>query len=313
MIHLGTDVNIDLSTSCTKDQAVMKLLGWSQGIMTRKEIELPASGSWLDQLSAVSHHTMNLTEELKALHERARQEYLAALPPEAYEDHFDPDRHFTSPEAIDTYLEKARNLEDMGKLIERAHAFAMDIEDELDKGELSVLRVDQDATEKSGITHLTLRSLDQWRVRYDASAPQPTVQTGHPVVADARSDSRPSTEMGVASADPSALDSASSNKKENYISSLNLLLELFETKEISKREISIYITLALAVEAIVKRFPNHGDPNGKPNINMVAKFIADAQHDPDGKPLIEGQGLESVRKRLSRAMGLLQDLRQYSR
>jgi hypothetical protein len=90
MIHLGTDVNIDLSTSCTKDQAVMKLLGWSQGIFTQKQIEFPREGLWLNQLSAVSHHTMNLTEELKELHERARQEYLGSLPPEAYEENFDP-------------------------------------------------------------------------------------------------------------------------------------------------------------------------------------------------------------------------------
>jgi hypothetical protein len=194
----------------------------------------------------------------------------------------------------------------MGKLIERAHELAMDIEDELDKGDNSILRLDKDATEKSGVTHITLRSFEKWRARYDTSTGHPGSQTEHQTVVDVPLNSRSSSETIAVSGDKSVLNSTSPNKKKNYTSLLDMLSEPFEldSKKISRGNIGIYITLALAVEAIVKKFPNYGDKDKIPNISRVADFIAGAHQDPDGKPLIDGQGLEMIRKRLSKAMEL---------
>ena len=134
MVSLDSDVNIDISTSCTKEQAVMKLLGWSQGIFTSTKMYISIDGLWLDQLPSISHHNLNLEDQLKQLHERARQEYLCAFPPEAFTSEFDPEKHISSNDVYETLIKKQENLESVKVLIARARSYAMNIDEEIDKG-----------------------------------------------------------------------------------------------------------------------------------------------------------------------------------
>ncbi len=274
MPSLGTEVNIDMSTSCTKDQAVMKLLGWSKDIFTSTQIHLPQDGLWLDQLSSVSHHTLNLEEELKQLHERARLEYQQAFPPEAGTAEFDAEKHFGAPGVLEKLTEKQETLEDVKALIRRARNYAMDIDEALSKGD-SELCKDLDTTERTGVLHITLRSLERWQKDFYAVKP------------DTAADS-----MAQISAfgDPDLMAQLSRAIPENR-------------KDIGQADLSLYITLGMAVEAIAEKLGSpYGGKGEAPVISQIAELIAGKYQSKDGTSVIRGQGLEMIRKRLSLAM-----------
>lgn len=280
MSSLGSEVNIDLSTSCTKQQAVMKLLGWSKDIFTSTQIYVSETGLWLDQLPSISHHTLNLEDELKQLHEIARQEYLQAFPPEAFTTDFDPEKHIESADVFEKLIEKQEALEEVKALIVRARKFAMDIDEELDKGERSLLRTDTAATQKSGVTHITLRSLERWKDVFYAAKSKGATELVQPL-----------SELG----DPELMAQLSKSVPEN-------------AKRVGDSDVSLYITLAFAVEAIAEKLGSpYGGKGEAPVIKQIAELIAGKYQSEDGTPMIRGQGLEMIRKRLALAMKLKPD------
>jgi hypothetical protein len=277
MVSLDSDVNIDISTSCTKEQAVMKLLGWSQGIFTSTKMYISIDGLWLDQLPSISHHNLNLEDQLKQLHERARQEYLCAFPPEAFTSEFDPEKHISSNDVYETLIKKQENLESVKVLIARARSYAMNIDEEIDKGEQSLLRTDTQATVQNGVLHITLRSLERWKNEfYDKKA-----------------------DGGV------ALVASNFNLDDS-----DLMAQLSKSvpenaKQVGQADLSLYITLAITVEAIAEKLgPPYCDKNETPVITQIAELIASKYQSKDGRSLIRGQGLEMIRKRLTLAMKL---------
>ena len=275
MLPLGSDSNIDTSISCTKEQAVMKLLGWSQGIHTKKEFRLPAEGLWLDQLPFLSHHILNLGDQLKELHERALQEYQQAFTPEAGTAEFDLEKHFGVPGVMEKLTEKQEALEDVQTLIHRAREYAMDIQEEIGKGKDSQLLTDTEATQTTGVLHITLRSLEKWQKVFYAEWPD----------ADAES-----VVQHSALGDPDLMAQLSRAIPESR-------------KDIGKADLSLYITLGMAVEAIAEKLGSpYGGKDEAPVIAQIAELIAGKYQSKDGTSVIRGQGLEMIRKRLSLAM-----------
>jgi hypothetical protein len=222
-----------------------------------------------------------LEDELKQLHETARQEYLQAFPSEAFTANFDPEKHIESVDVFEKLIEKQESLEEVKALIVRARNFAMDIDEELDKGERSLLRTDTAATQKSGVTHITLRSLERWKDAFYAE------------------ESKAATELVVplsALGDPDLMAQLSKAIQEN-------------TKGIGKSDASLYVTLGLAIEAIAEKMgPPYADKNERPVIAEIAELIGAKYQSKDGTALIPGQGVEMIRKRLSLAMKLKPDL-----
>lgn len=281
MARLGDDEIIDLSTSCTKDHAVLKLLGWSKGTFYPKFIHLDDDAHYLpNQLHLISHNTVDLRAQLQELLDQARQAYLKALPEQAYSESYDFEKNMP-PEELDALLKKQKLVEDIRELIERAREMAMDIDEELEKGEFSQLRKDMDATEGTGVLHITLRSLERWQKVFYGPKPEPTEVPA-------------SQYAGLG--DPDLMAQLSKAVAENK-------------KGISDADLSLYITLGFAVEAIAEKVGHrYADKNEKPVISQIAELISVKYQSPDGTPLIRGQGLDMIRKRLTLAMKVKPDL-----
>lgn len=138
---------IDLSISCSKEDAAAKLLGWLRGPILHQYIEVAPAGITVDQLKHISslHCTIGgtLRSQLTELHTAALVAFEGANNGAELED---------TANAV-LYWEKQIRL---------AARYLRDIDDELAKDDKSVLRIDKVETEKSGESYLTLSSLDEW-------------------------------------------------------------------------------------------------------------------------------------------------------
>jgi hypothetical protein len=80
-------------------------------------------------------------------------------------------------------------------------------------------------------------------------------------------------------------------------------------KRVGDSDVSLYITLAFAVEAIAEKLGSpYGGKGEAPVISQIAELIAGKYQSEDGTSLIRGQGLEMIRKRLALAMKLKPNL-----
>jgi hypothetical protein len=141
------EVVLDLSTSCTREQAAMRMLGWGKADVYKKAIPITSEGISLADLQSMHPATMTLEERLNDLTENARQALIQAAEDGA---------------SFEVIHERNTAVEEVRDLVAKARSFLMDIDDELDKGDKSALRVDQQATQRTGETHVNLRSLDKW-------------------------------------------------------------------------------------------------------------------------------------------------------
>lgn len=149
MINPEDPIRANLRISCTKDEAVAKLIGWLKGFIRRDNNEISERGISETELPHLHTLAMSLGDQLNVLRETARQELIKA-------NDTDEDRHKLY-EAVEKYDE----------LINKSATYFLDIDDEIEKVELSVLKIDHEATQKFGVTHIKLRSLDKWaRAKY---------------------------------------------------------------------------------------------------------------------------------------------------
>jgi hypothetical protein len=164
MINAEDEVYVDLSTSCTKDEAVAKMLGWMQGQKRLKYIQVSAHGISADQLPYLHTLEAPLNEYLMALRESARHELLDAVEAGA---------------ANEVIYEKDDAVAKCDALINKAMSYFLDINEELDKDESSELKIDRPKSESSDEIHITLKSLDRWaRKNYGIHILESTVNSG---------------------------------------------------------------------------------------------------------------------------------------
>jgi hypothetical protein len=187
MINPEDDVIIDLSTSCTQEGAVIKLLGWSRGPLLRKAIKITSSGISEDQMPFIKAADLSLQEQLQDMRGVAQRELIdAAANGESY----------AVLEAKEAAVHKYQDM------IHRAFNYSLDISDELNKKEGSELDLDASMSKDLGVPYITLRSLDKWaRKKYGISV-LPTFsvndvsETEADQTADAAQDSRKTLESG---------------------------------------------------------------------------------------------------------------------
>jgi hypothetical protein len=147
------------STSCSIDEALKYLFGWLRG---------PIRDSWgpgNDHPDGIDMCDISLDEILTNDRESADVNYSNAKLENA------------SGEII---AEKLAELKKCDLLIEKAHRFLCDIDDEIAKGENSALRIDQITTKNPKLPYITIASLDQWaRDKYNIHIFNPLhAQTG---------------------------------------------------------------------------------------------------------------------------------------
>lgn len=146
------EVVIDIRTSCTKDEAVAKLLGWLQSPIQKRHVDEEDLANPITILQKELSLSSSLVKILSDLREEARGDFLDAV------DSGEPETTWEKSEKI---------VIEYDDLIKKAHGFMMDIDDEL-SSEYSKLKIDQSRTESTGVIHITLRSLDKWaRAQYN--------------------------------------------------------------------------------------------------------------------------------------------------
>lgn len=151
MIPAEDEFILNLSASCTVDQAVLRLIGWGRDTVYLTDVRQTGDGEFLKNHQMIYRPDFGLNEFLTELYKRALLLYADAVSDDATEE--DVQRalalHFHRIDETQVFIEKARS-------------YKMDIVDELAKGVESKLRLDKDASAQSGIAHITIKSLDDW-------------------------------------------------------------------------------------------------------------------------------------------------------
>jgi len=270
MITAADEIFIDFSTSCTKDVAVAKLLGWMQGPIRRKYINVAIDGISEDQLPYL--HTLDepVANQLLALRESAQRGLSKAFEDDASDD-------------VLTELEN--KVEHWDSEIHRAAKYFRDIDDELAKGVDSELRIDHETTNRTGVPHIAISTLDLWsknRESIQATTPSASTITASP----------PSSEIGSAS---SVEDRAG---RKGWLSPV-------------KTE-GLYVTLAVLLDAFIEMSdPEYSHPVTKFNkllhadgrwiVQTLADLLEERAAKANGKVLREGQFAEAIKDRIEAA------------
>ena len=133
-------------TSCNKEDAVAKLLGLLQGHICQDLTE-SEHGYSLEQLKYMNTLEHTLSKHLTDLRNHAL--CIAA--------------YFLTENSSESITHQALNeLYEIENMMKKANLLLIEIEDELSRGEYSVLKVDAESTAKNGEIHITLKSLDTW-------------------------------------------------------------------------------------------------------------------------------------------------------
>lgn len=147
MITAADDIFIDLSTSCTKNVAVAKLLGWMQGPIRRKYINIEEDGISEEQLPYLHILDEPVADQLLELRKSAQRRL---------------DEAFENDASDDILAELQGKVEYFDSQIHLAAKYFRDIDDELAKGDSSELRIDLESTNKTGVPHIAISTLERW-------------------------------------------------------------------------------------------------------------------------------------------------------
>lgn len=154
---------IDPRESFTIEEAVAKMLGWMHGPIRLQTIQMDDRGILPDQLPHLHSLFISLDDILDQLRERARLEMLDAA--DAYEAAGRPEEGAV----LEAVWEKEDAVTQCTELIISANFYKSEINKELAKGESSALKIDQPETDKTGVDHIRLHSLDAWAKQYGVS------------------------------------------------------------------------------------------------------------------------------------------------
>lgn len=257
MINAEDAILIKSETSCTKEEVVARMLGWMQGPIHKKLVEVTEYGIPEDELPFLHALDDSLEEQLRERRDIAQHEFYKALEENT---------------SYDVLKEKESAVTQCDKLIETAGIYLADIDDEIAKGESSVLRIDEEVTKKTGIIHLTLGSVNKWiSDKYGISVN--TSQAPHSLLRNLqetpihqqenKSDQNGSTEANV----------------ENF-----------------------YTTFAFLVEAFAETSPkDYQKANGELNISAIAEHLHTRARKTNINCELIGQGHEAIETRIRKA------------
>lgn len=147
MLDPANEMIVDLATSCTRQVAAAKLLGWMRGPIYPRYVQVTDGGAPIDQQPFLASPEDSLADQLTLLLEDERQRVL-----DAYENN-------ASSEVCESRLDELLKWE---KQIDQAAAYLRDIDDELNKEGESELKLDRLI---SSDVYITLSSLDKWALR----------------------------------------------------------------------------------------------------------------------------------------------------
>lgn len=252
MINPVDEVFIDLRTSCTRDEAVAKMLGWMKGNIRPKYIEVTEHGIPAEQLQHLPTLEGSLQDELLEQREAARRKLIEAA---------------ESDGGIGEAYEAVEKCDD---LIRKAASYLLDMDDEISKGESSDLRIDRQATDSSGIIHITIKSLDQWARQYGISVIEALVLNTE----NTNLPSQPE-KQGNANGSGKGLSTAATD--------------------------NLYVSFAFLIEAFIDKTQKYGSRD-KPNVSTIAQHIESIAVESNNKEKLAGQSKEAIKDRIEEAL-----------
>ena len=263
MITAADEISIDFSTSCTRDEAVAKLLGWMRGPIRRKYINVTEDGISEDQLPYLHRMDEPIKEQLLELREVAQQRLYEA---------FDTDDKLSTAESRKVLINAVDEVERHSQRIYQAAQYFRDIDDELANGEESKLRVDETRTKTLSDPYIALSSLDAW------------AQEKYRISILAQEDVSPTID-GVIDQLKQPEDNSRQNGGLGKIKADNL-----------------YVTLALFVEAISETGTKYHNPSGPVVINIAEKIATFGKTKFGKGTYIPGQSKEAIKLSIVEAM-----------
>ncbi len=244
----------NLRASYTVDEAVARLIGWLRSPISRKYIQVTEHGVSADQMVHMAKLEWSLDEALNDQRESARAALQAARQRGA---------------RASTRAKLVTQLNEAEELIGKARAYRQDLVDAINR-ESDVFIVDREETKRSGLTHYTARSLDDW-----ASSKYGRQCSSH----------------DLATVDVLASESTDAGSQDAGDSKLPM----------SKTALaSLLVTFAVVVEDLSEQLTGlqaGGRPNAKAIAERVVKRLTSRPHGPAA-----GQGSEAVRKRIGAAL-----------
>ncbi|NBQ69527.1 MAG: hypothetical protein EBU46_12160 [Nitrosomonadaceae bacterium] len=226
------------------------MLGWMQGPIYDAEPELTEDNNVpLEYLPYLSSLPNSLEEQLTYLVGEAKE---------------DLDNARDSGADPDVIKQKEATLNQCIEWIDKAGIYLADIVDELAKGDESALRIDQEATGKSGVTHVTIKSLEKW-------------------ASDVHNISTPDSFKSS----PSAVMQFVNSQKNQ--------------KESATKLDNLRITFAILIEAFVKVKPRYMNAN-KINVSQLADFLSNLVPKADVDNSIKGQSAEAIKTRIEESI-----------
>lgn len=135
-------------STCTKDEAVARLLGWMKGPAYPRNIPFGPYGVPTAQYVNLQFLEGSIQNELTIYRETARQEWISA-----------------SASRVNDAGKSAEVLLDCYDLAAKAEKYLIEISDEIAKGDASALRIDREATSAEQETHYTLKSVEEWAMK----------------------------------------------------------------------------------------------------------------------------------------------------
>ncbi|MBK9246112.1 MAG: hypothetical protein IPM30_14960 [Burkholderiales bacterium] len=282
---------VDLRPSCTRDEAIAKLLGWRRGPLVPKYFDVNIDGVRVDQIPLLLSTEMPLHEQLAAIREAARRDLLTAAEGDV------------APGELD---EKESALAVVDELIKKARTYSVHIEDEFAKGADSALRIDAAATSESGEEHITLASLDRWaRERYAGLSIFEDSTSAHSVELGSRPDEPPTAE-GRAASVPAPADAGPDRTAANADAPIIVI----KTKSAWRcdRVDHFLATFAFVVEALAEKSASrYMDDKGQLKIDPLAQDLAkrakQAANIKEDNKFLKGLSPDSIKSRIEDALG----------
>jgi len=262
MITAADEIFIDFSTSCTRDVAVAKMLGWMRGPIRRRCIIMTEDGISEDQLPYLHKLEDPVKDLLLELRDAAQQRLYKA---------FDEDNELSSEESRQLLSDAVDDVERLSQNIYLAAKYFRAIDDELAKGDESELRVDKTATIALNDPHIALSTLDTWAKKtYKISIflDGDTTPTISNVIDQLKQQDDFRPEVGLAKL-----------KADN-----------------------LYVTLALFVDAISKTATKYHNPSGPVVIHIAEKIADYGKANFGKGDYIPGQSKEAIKLSIAEAL-----------
>lgn len=171
MIYNEEATKIDNRESYSIDESVAKMIGWMHGSIRLQKVTEDEYGPILEHLPHLFSLLYPLETHLQLLLDRAKHQFNEALHDneiaKLYVESTSP------PDAASVLIasevivnEKYEQISNLNKLTEKSQTYRLMIKQELEKNDLSILRIDQSITDDSGIEYINLNSLNNWAKQF---------------------------------------------------------------------------------------------------------------------------------------------------